>query len=151
MATWTEFAAAAPKIAADGRRLLYRSETGDALLATVRGDNPPRIHPISVEIIEGRLLAFILRSPKATDLAEDGRFALHAHQDPAVPHEFLVRGRVRAIDDQPSRKKFGDAWSFSVDDGYRLFEFLIEHAIFGERGSPDEWPPRYTSWRSPGG
>jgi hypothetical protein len=150
-ATWAEFAAAAPTIAAEGLRLIYRTETGEALLATVRGGDPPRIHPIHVGVLEGHLIAFILRSPKATDLAEDGRFALHAHQDPEVPHEFLLRGRVRAIDDDATRTKFAAAWSFSVDDQYRLFEFLIEHAVFGERATPDEWPPRYTSWRSPGG
>jgi hypothetical protein len=151
MATWAEFAAAAPEIAADGRRLLYRTETGEALLSTVRGNAPPRIHPIYVSVLEERLVAFILRSPKATDLAEDGRFALHAHQDPEAPHEFLVRGRARPIDDEATRRRFADAWYFSVDDEYRLFEFLIEHAVLGERGSPDEWPPRYTSWRRPEG
>ena len=40
------------------------------------------------------------------------------------------------------------AWSFEVDDGYRLFEFGVEHAIFGERASADDWPPVYTSWRA---
>ena len=151
MATWTEFAAAAPGIATEGRRLLYRTDTGEALLSTVRGDAPPRIHPIYVAVLEDRLVAFILRSPKGTDLAEDGRFALHAHQDPDRPHEFLLRGRARPIDDEPTRARFADAWYFAVDEEYRLFEFLIEHAVFGERGSPDEWPPRYTSWRSAAG
>jgi len=40
------------------------------------------------------------------------------------------------------------AWPFEVDDGYRLFEFGIEHSVFGERGSADDWPPVYTSWRA---
>ncbi|HEX5148536.1 MAG TPA: pyridoxamine 5'-phosphate oxidase family protein [Candidatus Limnocylindrales bacterium] len=151
MADWAEFAAAAPTIAADGRRLLYRTDTGEALLATVRGDGLPRIHPIYVSVLEDRLVAFILRSPKANDLAEDGRYALHAHQDPAAPHEFLLRGRARPIDDEATRARFAAAWFFDVDDGYRLFEFRIDHAVFGERGSPDDWPPRYRSWRSPAG
>ena len=150
MANWAEFAAAAPAIAAAGRRLLYRSETGEALLSTVRGDGLPRIHPIYVAILEDRLVAFLLRSPKAIDLVEDGRFALHAHQDPAAPHEFLLRGRARVIDDEATRARFASAWSFTVDDDNDLFEFLVEHAVFGERGSPDDWPPRYRSWRSPG-
>lgn len=149
MTDWAQFAAAAPSIADAGRRLFYRSETGQALLATVRGDGLPRIHPIYLAIVEDRLVAFILRSPKATDLAADGRYALHAHQDPATPHEFLVRGRAVPIDDAPTRARFAAAWYFEVDGEYRLFEFLVEHAIVGERGSPDEWPPRYRSWRSP--
>ncbi len=41
------------------------------------------------------------------------------------------------------------SWSFDADDSYRLFEFSIEQAVLGERSGPDEWPPHYTSWRSP--
>jgi len=149
MASWAQFADAAPSIADAGRRLFYRTETGEALLSTVRAGGLPRIHPIYLAIREGRLVAFILRSPKATDLADDGRYALHAHQDPGAPHEFLLRGRARAIDDEPTRSRFASAWYFDLDSSYRLFEFMIEHAIIGERGSADDWPPRYRSWRSP--
>jgi hypothetical protein len=35
-----------------------------------------------------------------------------------------------------------------VDDGYRLFDFSVEHAVFGERGSADDWPPVYRSWEA---
>jgi hypothetical protein len=151
MATWAEFAADATTMAAAGRRLFYRTDTGEALLATVRGDGLPRIHPIYLAVHDDRLVAFILRSPKANDLAEDGRYALHAHQDPAAPNEFLVRGRARPIDDAAARSRFASTWYFEVDDGYRLFEFLIEHAVYGERRSADDWPPRYQSWRSSAG
>jgi hypothetical protein len=150
MASWAEFEAAAPQMAAAGHRLIYRTATGEALLTTVRGDGLPRIHPIYVAIHGGRLVAFLLQSPKATDLAEDGRFALHAHQDPAAPHEFAIRGRAHPIDDEPRRRPVADAWYFDVDDSYRLFEFEIAHAILGERATADDWPPRYTSWRSGG-
>ena len=91
MATWAEFDAANPSLAAVGRRLLYREATGEALLATVRGDDPPRIHPIWVGIVAGRLYAFILGSAKRTDLERDGRYALHTHIDPAAPSEFSIR------------------------------------------------------------
>ena len=152
MATWAEFAAEAPTIADAGRRLIYRTEIGRALLATVRGDALPRIHPISVAVAAGRLVAFIiLDSPKARDLAEDGRYALHAHQDPDVPHEFTVRGRAQSIDDLETRAAFADAWSFEVDDTYRLFEFQIDHAVLGERATSHDWPPLYTSWRDTAG
>jgi hypothetical protein len=151
MATWAAFAAAAPEMAEIGRRLFYRTGSGEALLATVRDQGPPRIHPINVGILEDRLVAFILVSPKATDLLVDGRFALHAHQDPAAPHEFLVRGRAQPVEDAATRARFAAAWPFTVDDSYRLFEFLIDHAILCERPSPDDWPPHYRSWRSVAG
>jgi hypothetical protein len=149
MVAWGEFAANAPELAATGQRLFLRTGTGEALLASVRDDLPPRIHPINVAIVDGRLLAFlIVGSGKVADLAADGRYALHAHQDPAEPHEFQVRGRAREVTDPTARAAAAAAWSFEVDDGYRLFEFSIEHAVYGERGNPDDWPPLYTSWRS---
>lgn len=149
MATWATFEVAAPDMAATGRRLIYRRPVGEAFLATVRGDALPRVHPIYVAILEDRLFAFLLDSPKAKDLVEDGRFALHAHQDPAAPHEFVVRGRARPVDDESTRRRVGDAWYFDVnDEGHRLFEFDIDHAILGDRPTADDWPPRYASWRS---
>jgi hypothetical protein len=146
-ATWREFATAAPDIAAHTRRLFYRTEIGQALLATVRDDGLPRIHPIYVAVMEDRLTAFMNPSPKQIDLASDGRFALHNHQDPAAPDEIQLRGRVRPIDDAETRARFAAGWYFETTDDYRLFEFLIEHALLGER-EPDEWPPRYTSWKA---
>ena len=148
MVAWIDFAAAAPELAANGQRLFQRTGIGEALLATVRHDLPPRIHPINVAIVDGRLLAFlIVGSGKVADLEADGRYALHAHQDPVQPHEFQVRGRAREVTDAVSRAAAAAAWPFTVDDGYRLFEFSIEHAVYGERGDPDAWPPVYTSWR----
>ena len=149
MVAWHEFAAAAPQLAEQGQRLFTRTGTGEALLATVRDDLPPRIHPINIAIVDGRLLAFVIvGSGKLTDLAADGRYALHAHQDPAAPHEFQVRGRAREVTDARQRAAAVAAWPFEADNGYRLFEFSIEHAVFGERASADDWPPVYSSWKA---
>jgi catechol 2,3-dioxygenase-like lactoylglutathione lyase family enzyme len=146
--SWHEFAAADPELATTGRRLLERSGVGEAFLATVRGDAPPRIHPINVAVVDGRLLAYlIVGSAKLADLDANGRYALHAHQDPAEPHEFQLRGHAREVADPAIRHAAAAAWPFAVDDGYRLVEFSIEHAVLGERADPDAWPPRYRSWR----
>lgn len=148
--SWAAFAAASPEVAARGRALLERSGIGEGLLATVRHDASPRIHPVHVRIVDGRLLTFVIvGSAKARDLAADGRYALHAHQDPAVPHEFLVRGRASMVAATDVRAAAAGEWSFEVDDGYELYELSIDHAVFGERGSPDDWPPLYSSWRPP--
>lgn len=150
MTTWNDFAAAAPELAAHGRRLFEGRGDGEGLLATVRGNASPRINPINVAIVDGRLVAFlIVGSAKLGDLEADGRYALHAHQDPAVPHEFQVRGRATVVTDPALHDAAAAAWSFEIDDSYRLFEFDIEHAIFGKRDDADAWPPVYTSWRSP--
>ena len=146
MASWAEFEAANPDLAVAGRRLLYRTETGEALLATVRGDDPPRIHPVWVGIAGGRLYAFILKSAKRTDLERDGRYALHTHIDAASPSEFSIRGRAHLVDGPDARAAVAADWYFQVDDTYELFDFDIEAAILGVRDDADEWPPRYQSW-----
>ena len=141
---WADFRSAAPDLAAAGASHLDRAE-GAALLATVRGDAPPRIHPVTVGIVDGGLYVFLLDSAKRKDLVDDGRYALHAHQDMAAPVEFSVRGRARLIEPGPVRDRVADGWFFTVDDTYWLFELLVQSAILGERGA-DEWPPRYTRW-----
>jgi hypothetical protein len=147
MTTWAEFAAAAPDIAAEGRRLIYARGDGEALLATVRGDDLPRIHPINVAIVDDRLYAFVIAgSPKRKDLEIDGRYALHTHQDPAAPSELMVRGRARLVDDPVERARVAAGWAFGVDDGYTLFEFSVETALLGARATADDWPPLYSSW-----
>jgi hypothetical protein len=147
MTTWAEFAAAAPEIAAEGRRLIYARGDGEALLATVHGDDPPRIHPINVAIVGEGLYAFVIASsPKRRDLGSDGRYALHTHQDPAAPSEVMVRGRAREVDDAAERARVAAGWAFDIDETYTLFEFSIESALLGARETADSWPPRYTTW-----
>jgi hypothetical protein len=149
MVTWDAFAMAAPDLAATGRRLFERLDSGSALLATVRGDDLPRIHPITISIVDGRLLAFLIEgSAKIADLDADGRYAMHAHQDPMEPHEFLLRGRATTVTDRVIRNEVAANWAFEVDETYRLVEFFIEHAVLGSRADPYTWPPRYTSWRA---
>jgi len=143
-ASWAELAAAEPRLAAAGARLLDRAN-GAALLATVRGDDPPRLHPVTVGIVDDSLYVFLLDSAKRRDLVEDGRFALHSHQDPAEPDEFSVRGVARLVAPGEQRDRVGAGWFFTVDDTYWLFELRPQTAILGERGA-DEWPPRYTRW-----
>lgn len=145
--SWADFAAVEPDLAAAGAGHLDRAN-GAALLATVRGDAAPRLHPVTVGIAGDGLFVFLLDSAKRRDLAEDGRFALHAHQDQAAPDEFSVRGRARLVPPGELRDRVGTGWFFEVDDTYWLFELRLQSAILGERGA-DEWPPRYRRWSAP--
>ena len=96
--SWAAFEAAAPDLAAAAHRLIFRSGEGSVLLATVRGDDLPRIHPISVAIVDGQLLAFIIMAgPKRRDLEIDGRYAMHSHVDLAAPDEVSIRGRATLV------------------------------------------------------
>lgn len=144
LASWVDFAAAAPGLAADGAAHLDRAR-GAAVLATVRDDAPPRLHPVTVGIVGDGLYVFLLDSAKRRDLVDDGRFALHAPHDKAAPDEFSVRGRARLVPAGAVRDRVASGWFFEVDDQYWLFELRIQSAILGER-SAREWPPRYTRW-----
>ena len=146
-AAWADFAAVAPDLAAAGARLLDRAN-GAALLATVRGADAPRLHPVTVAIVAGGLYVFLLDSAKRRDLVEDGRFALHSHQDPAEPDEFSIRGRASLVPQGDLRDRVAAGWFFTVDETYWLFDLHPQSAILGVRG-PDEWPPRYTRWSAP--
>jgi hypothetical protein len=148
MASWSEFEASEPEMAAAGHEALFRSGSGEGLLTTLAGAGLPRTHPVNVGIVDGRLMTFVqARSAKARDLLTDGRYALHAHLDPKRPDEFLLRGRATVIADATTRATAIASWPFSPDASYPLVELDIEHALFGDRADPDSWPPVYTSWR----
>ena len=145
--TWAELEAAEPALAEAGRRLIHRGGEGAALLATARGGDPPRIHPINVGIVGGHLYTFLIgRSPKCRDLEAEGRYALHSHVDSAEPSEFSICGRAVEVRDAVVRSRVAADWSFEVDDSYVLFELSIDSALLGIRATADDWPPRYTSW-----
>ena len=147
--SWHAFDQAEPEMAEKGRALLYERGDGEGLLSTVAASGTPRIHPLNVGVRDGRLLVFIQsHSAKARDLESNPHYALHAHIDPAAPHEFMVRGQARLVTDAGVRRAAAADWFFTVSDTYLLYELLIEHALLGERDSADDWPPRYRSWRS---
>ena len=146
-AAWDAFVASAPELAAAARRLLHRGDIDEGLLATVRGDGLPRINPVYVGVVDGHLLTVALAgSAKLADLREDGRFALHAHQDPAAPSELLVRGRALEVDG-PLRDAAAAAWPFAIEDGV-VFDLTLVQVTLGERPDADAWPPVYRSWRT---
>ncbi len=148
MTSWAAFAAADPEMAERGSALLYQRGDGEGFLATVAADGVPRIHPLNVGIVDGRLLVFVQdKSAKARDLQANPHYALHAHLDPEAPSEFLVRGSARRVTDADVRATAAGQWFFTVSEAYPLYELLLDHVLLGERAA-DEWPPRYRSWRS---
>ncbi len=149
MASWAEFESAAPEIAAAGRELMYRGGDGEALFVTVRDDEPPRVHPVNLGVVDGHLYTFVqARSAKRRDLDEDGRYALHTYIDPAAPSEFMVRGHARLVNEEATRSAIAADWFFTVSESYPLYELLVEHALLGVRPTANDWPPQYTSWKS---
>lgn len=147
LATWDDLAREAPDLAREGTELMNRDGILMAQLATVRGDDLPRINPIWIGIVNGRLYSFIRKSHKRDDLEADGRYALHSHQDAEHVSDFSMRGRARPVDDPGVVRAVTAAWYFEPDEAYRLFEFSIEVALLGRRASAQEMP-RHASWRA---
>ncbi|MEZ0112218.1 hypothetical protein ABH920_006237 [Catenulispora sp. EB89] len=79
MATWQQFADAAPDLATAVRARL--TATKHHVLATLRKDGAPRVSGTEVDLTEdGHLrLGSMADARKGKDLKRDGRFALHAN------------------------------------------------------------------------
>ncbi|HEX5451392.1 MAG TPA: hypothetical protein VFW86_03300 [Candidatus Limnocylindrales bacterium] len=149
MATWQAFSEQAPELARKAHDLLGRSGKEEVLLATVRDGEPPRLHPVTVQVHDGGLFVLVHPSSKLTDLETDGRYALHTYMDPNRPDEFAARGRVRPVQGA-RRDELAAAWPWKAGADVRAFELLLDEAVLGERGR-NEWPPRYTTWTAPNG
>ena len=145
MATWVEFERSEQELAASGMRLFSDKIGTIALLATVRRDGAPRLHPVSPVVARGRLFLFVgVSSPKRHDLLRDGRYVLHAlpGQD---DEEFLVEGRASHIDDPEIRAAASAAAPFTVSEEDTPFELSIDKCLWGiweNVGQPNTRPIR---------
>jgi hypothetical protein len=75
MASWSDFDAGAPALAAFGAERLTEAA---AYLATLRLNGTPGVHPVAPIVGGGRLFVFMEpTSPKARDLRERDWYALH--------------------------------------------------------------------------
>lgn len=128
MATWGEFEAQAPDLAAFGAdRLKLRP----AYLATVGEGGLPRVHPVTPIIGSGRLFVFMEpTSPKGRDLRQRPRYALHN----GVPDmsgsggEFFISGEAALVDDRELRDLAVQATSYHPLDRYILFDLGVNEA-----------------------
>ena len=149
MATWHEFALAAPGLAAAIRDLVHQYGPGMGYLATVRADGGPRVHPVSPLITEDGFYCCVIDSPKRRDLERDGRYALHSGPPEDSADEAYVTGRARRVDD-PERI----AWAVREQRAaphvdWWLFEFTVEVAMISRHSSMERWDPSYQIWRDP--
>ena len=100
MATWTEFEAAAPSLAATVRERL--DAHAHKTLATVRHDGSPRISGTETAFVEDDLwIGSMWQARKAHDLQRDPRFALHSGSDdpPGWKGDAKLAGVVEEITD----------------------------------------------------
>ena len=145
MATWAEFAEAAPDLAAFGwermrGRIVYQ--------ATLRLDGGPRVHPVSPWLGAGLLcVSFRDTSPKRREVERDARYALHTAQpweDHAGRHgEFLAHGRLEQV---PSSHPAVLARPGRPSYGLVHYACSVEEAVATEYTDDEMF--EYCRWRS---
>lgn len=149
MVSWPEFAAAAPRLAAQVRTLLEQYGQGLGYLATVRADGGPRVHPVAPVITDEGLFCFVVPSPKRRDLERDGRYALHSFPPEDTNDEAYLTGNAVPVTDPERVRELAGRFQAAPQVEWRLFELTIEVAMVGRAG------PVYHIWRDrpgePGG
>ena len=141
MASWAEFEAEAPELAARARELLdaHTHKT----LATLRKDGSPRISGIEVEFADGEVyLGMMPASRKLEDLRRDPRLALHSPtEDPPEGHpggwpgEAKLSGRAVPVD-TPDPPAQGARFRVEISD------VVLTHLNdAGDRLVVDSWQP----------
>ena len=142
MASWSNFASAAPSLADSINKAFYQYGPGLAYLATIRPDGGPRVHPISPAVLEGGLYCVMLDTPKRRDLDRDGRYAMHAFPAEDDDDEACIQGRARLVADTEIRDRA--ARELRVADGmvWWLYELSVDSAMFAHRdgASPSAEP-----------
>ena len=92
MASWADFAAAAPAIAEAGRGRIKATEL--VLVGTIKADGSPRISPVEPDFVDGELMfGMMWQSHKARDLLRDPRCVLHS----AVSNRHGTEGELKII------------------------------------------------------
>ena len=149
MATWGEFRDAEPRLAELGAELFRKHLM--AWLATLRPSGLPRVHPVTPLIATtGRLYVFMEpTSPKAEDLRQRGKYALHCHVPDILGTwhgELQVAGHGAPVEGADARTAAAAAFEATgfgpPPDRYVLFELGIDEA----RGTDGGEEPSWTRW-----
>src|SRR5689334_25414394 len=148
MASWSDFAAAEPALAASIHALVHQYGPGLGYLATVRADGGPRLHPVAPFITRDGLFCFVIDSPKRSDLDRDGRYALHTYPPEASDDEGYLAGRAIRVTDRSLIVRLAAERRAEARVDWRLYELTVEVAMAVRRG-PDA-PLACEIWRDPG-
>jgi hypothetical protein len=142
MASWAEFSAAEPELAArvEERFGIRKHKT----LATLRKDGSPRISGIEIQFDDGQVvLGMMPDSRKLADLRRDPRLAIHSPTDDppaeraaAWPGEAKISGRALLVDAPATGG--GTAPLVRIDISEVVFTHLNEQ---GDRLVVESWHP----------
>jgi len=161
VASWSEFVAQAPEIAARGSVLLTsgtkqnpggKSWYGIGFMATVRPDGTPHLSPVCPIVTQGRMFVAAV-PPKRDNLEQNGSYVLHAFLG-GDDAEFQIAGHAIAVDFDPyieavKKAVEGTGMLSDPDSKERIFELDVERAfdaVWVDVGQPGTYAER-RSWR----
>jgi hypothetical protein len=158
MVSWSELQFTRPDLAEAASGLFYQFGVGLAFLATSRRDGGPRVHPVCPVIVDDRLFALVVPSPKLGDLGRDGRYALHSFPSPDNEDAAYLTGQA-VLNTDPlarasvvhqflaERAQIPIAESDLADQ--TLVEFAIEMCMITRTTGHGDPHPAHTVWHAP--
>jgi hypothetical protein len=143
MASWSDFAAAAPALAEQVRERFaaHKHKT----LATIRRDGGPRISGTEIQLEDGELwIGSMWLALKARDLRRDPRFAIHSgtpYPDEGWPGDAKLAGVAHEITDETEvRRRNGEAGANGPSHLFRLdLTEVSTVGVHGERLRIEVW------------
>jgi hypothetical protein len=131
MASWSEFEAEAPGLAARARELLDAGK--HKTIATLRRDGSPRISGTEADVVNADLwFGSMWQAVKARDLIRDGRFALHSASTapPEWAGDAKVAGVAIEVDDAEAKRALLEAGGNEEISGeWHLFRADIREVV----------------------
>jgi hypothetical protein len=155
MATWADLVRERPDLAEAGKELLYQFGVGLAFLATVDHRGRPRVHPMCPLLHADGLFAFIIPSPKQTDLRRDGLYSMHSFPSPHNEDAFYLSGQARlahaeGVRDALSEQFVSERQQFPVEPptkGDLLFRFEFDKCLLSRTTGHGDPSPRHEVWK----
>ena len=127
---WAEFTRQAPDLAASGLRLLGAKGDLIGFIATVARDGRPRMAPVCPILTQGAIYLSVGQdTPKRSDLANDGRYVLHAFLGRS-DEEFQVSGRATSVTDAGEKGMVHSAIAFTFDRTDPMFVLDIQRGYW---------------------
>jgi hypothetical protein len=121
----------------------------------VRKGGGPRVHPVCPIIFDQGIYAFIISSPKLSDLRRDGRYALHSYPLPHNEDVFYITGSAASGAEPALRASIEQAYRAERDNApmpelaeQTLFEFRLEAALLTRTTGHGDANPRHEIWKA---
>ena len=124
------------------------------MLATVRPDGGPRVHPLCPIVLDGDLYVRVEEGPKQRDLLRDGRYALHCFPPAANEDAFYCTGTATPVEDPTAvdaafwAERDVSGPPEGVHDGSRTFVLDVETVLLTRTTGHGDWHPQHTVWHA---